>query len=218
MQQSSRKILSNQTGIHPDLEMIVTKHLHTTFQKPVSEYSHKIFTIADDCYRQYQRNFILDSGCGVGESCYHIARQNPQAFVLGIDQSEHRISSNSDWELPKNVLLLRADIIDFWRLAVDAGWQLSQHFLLYPNPWPKKKHLQRRWHGHAVFPLLKDLGGLLELRTNWQIYGDEFSRAINFLTNQPCKLEPWQPDIAITPFERKYQNSAQQLYRLTFLF
>ena len=34
----------------------------------------------------------------------------------------------------------------------------EQHYLLYPNPWPKAKHLQRRVHGHGSFPLLLQLG------------------------------------------------------------
>lgn len=214
MKQPSREISSNQKGIHPDLEAIVEKYILSAFRKPITAFNLQAFEIAEKWYQKNPDNFILDSCCGVGESTYHIARQYPDAMVIGVDQSEHRIESNSDWELPKNALLLRADLIDFWRLAADNGWKLRRHFLLYPNPWPKKKHLQRRWHGHPVFPVLKQLGGELELRTNWQLYAEEFSLAMKLLTGQASMTEKWFPQSPITPFERKYQSSGQELYRV----
>jgi len=218
MTQSSRIIKSNQLGIHHDLEDIVRKHMNTAFQKPVTDFNRKAFDVADKLYRQHRGNFILDSGCGVGESTFHLANNNPEAFVIGVDQSLHRIERNHDWTLPDNALLLRADLIDFWRLAAKANWQLNQHFLLYPNPWPKKKHLQRRWHGHPVFPMLKVLGGKIELRSNWLIYAEEFVQAFSILSGQNAILETWQPQQTITPFERKYQNSGQMLYRVSCTF
>ena len=56
--------------------------------------------------------------------------------------------------------------------------QFKSTLFLYPNPWPKKKHLGRRWHGAPVFPALVKLGGELEMRSNWQTYLDEFALAL----------------------------------------
>ena len=215
MQQPSRSIISNQQTMHPDLDVVIEKHLASVYQKPILAFNQSAFEIADKLYQQYQGDFILDSGCGVGESTYHIAKSFPDAFVLGVDQSKHRIDTNSEWTLPENALLLRADLIDFWRLAAAANWQLSRHYLLYPNPWPKKKHLQRRWHGHPVFPVLKALGGEIELRTNWRIYAQEFSHALNLLMEKNYQMEIYVPEKALTPFERKYQLSGQELYRVS---
>ena len=93
------------------------------------------------------------------------------------------------------------------------NWKLDQHYLLYPNPWPKKKHLQRRWHGHPVFPTLIKLGGKLELRTNWKTYVDEFSKAVEIVTGNLNPVEEFIPTERLTPFEEKYQVSGQGLYR-----
>ncbi|PCJ49718.1 MAG: SAM-dependent methyltransferase [Gammaproteobacteria bacterium] len=216
--QPSRIISSNQHDVHPDLERLVSKHLQTPFHKPISELNKEAFVLANDLYKRHQGNFILDSGCGVGESSYHIAKLYPDAFVLGVDQSEHRLQINSEWDLPDNAQLIQANLIDFWRLAVESNWLVKHHFLLYPNPWPKKKHLQRRWHGHAVFPFLKELGGTLELRTNWKIYADEFKTALSLLSKNECYFEQFEPLNPITPFERKYQLSNQKLYRVTLSF
>lgn len=214
MQKTSRHISSNQPDCHPDLESTVEKHIRHEFQRPILSHNKKAFAVADDIYQQHSDNFILDSGCGVGESTYHIAKNNPDAFVLGIDQSEHRLALNNDWHLPSNALLLRADLIDFWRLAVASNWKLTEHYLLYPNPWPKKKHLARRWHGHPVFPAVLKLGGRLELRSNWAIYVEEFSRAVNKSLALKTEIEQWNPESFITPFERKYAAGDQGLFRL----
>lgn len=218
MQQTSRIIISNQQSIHPELDCVVKKHLKSSFQKPISDFNQQAFAIADQLYQQHSGTFILDSGCGVGESTFHIANQYPDALVIGVDQSEHRINCNNDWQLPPNAHLIRADLIDFWRLAAKAGWQLSYHFILYPNPWPKKKHLQRRWHGHPVFPVLSQLGGQIELRTNWQIYAAEFAQAFTIVSNMASKknytINPYTTDTIMTPFERKYLQSKQPLFQV----
>ncbi|MFT5522026.1 MAG: tRNA (guanine-N7-)-methyltransferase [Enterobacterales bacterium] len=240
---SSRIITSNQLGIHPELEAIVKKHIQQPFQKPISELNLLAFDKANEIYKKHQHNFILDSGCGVGESTYQLATKFPDAFVLGVDQSEHRLQSNNQWTLPDNAFLIQANLIDFWRLAVNSGWNVKRHYLLYPNPWPKKKHLQRRWHGHPIFPILKELGGTLELRTNWLIYAEEFKVALSLLLDKEllekehlgkkllgkefvdvgflskqCQLSAYSPTSAITPFERKYQLSGQELYQLLISF
>jgi len=110
------------------------------------------------------------------------------------------------------VIWLRAELATFWRLAVQAGWRLHRHFLLYPNPWPKPGHLRRRWHAHPVFPDLLQLGGRLELRSNWAVYAEEFAVAVNHALGtrvQPMRLAGSDD---LSPFERKYRASGHALY------
>ena len=115
--------------------------------------------------------------------------------------------------MPANALLVRADLVDFWRLLAESGIRLARHYVLYPNPWPKIGHLSRRWHGHPVFPSMLQLGGVLECRSNWHIYIDELCFAIEYLTQRPAVCEPFAPECALTPFERKYLHSGHPLYR-----
>ena len=117
--------------------------------------------------------------------------------------------------MPDNALLIRADLADFWRLARQAGWRLDAHFLLYPNPWPKPGHLQRRWHGHPVFPDLLGLGGRLEIRSNFRLYIEEFQAALRFVGVCAGEVVSFRPEIPISPFEAKYAASGHELFRLT---
>ena len=52
---------------------------------------------------------------------------------------------------PKNLYMIRAELADFWYLICHhSDWCIKEHYILYPNPYPKNKHLQRRWHGKCI--------------------------------------------------------------------
>lgn len=206
---NSRSVTSNQEGIHPDLEVIVKRHLQNPYQKPISEYANDILDQIEKKRQEIGGKLILDSGCGTGVSTIKLAEQFPDDLIVGIDQSENRLSKSKE---KNNVLFFRANLIDIWLLMEKNNWKIDQHYLLYPNPWPKKKHLQRRWHGHPVFPTLIKLGGKLELRSNWKTYVEEFSKAVEIITGDSRSVEEIMPSESLTPFEKKYQDSGQGLY------
>ena len=193
----------------------MAKHLTCSYQRPIPTIAQQTFTAVKAKIERVKRPIILDSGCGIGYSSQLLAEQHPEHWVLGIDQSVHRLAKAEQQKQPDNLLLIRANLIDFWRLAVAAKWILDKHYLLYPNPWPKKQHLKRRWHGHPVWPDLVALGGQLELRTNWLIYGLEMHRALELSGIEADSVESFSPETYLTPFEQKYHLSGQELYRLT---
>jgi tRNA (guanine-N7-)-methyltransferase len=215
MQVHSRSIASAQDGPHRDLEARVRRHLAYPFRKPILDYNRAALATALAAHADWnpQAPLILDAGCGVGWSTQRLAERYPDHFVLGIDQSLDRLNRGKPLPLPANALLLRADLVDFWRLLAEDGIRLARHYNLYPNPWPKIGHLARRWHGHAVFPVWRALGGELECRSNWRIYIEEMALALGWLNDQPVAAEPWWTEDPITPFEKKYLASGHQLWR-----
>ena len=96
-----------------------------------------------------------------------------------------------------NVWLVRAELVDFWRLlwqhqqqqrptsSSSLNFTISQHYLLYPNPYPKSKRLKQRWYAHPAFPLLlAQVGagsGKTILRSNWKQYLEEFAEATEIM-------------------------------------
>ncbi|TMO70297.1 tRNA (guanine(46)-N(7))-methyltransferase TrmB [Pseudoalteromonas aurantia] len=213
---NSRCIVSNQPSLHEKLDEIVNKHLTAEFKKPIAAHTQKAFDEVNQRVQAFTGDIILDSCCGVGESTANLAKLHPKALIIGIDKSSHRLDKH-DVEYKQTdsgqYILVQADLNDFWRLAVAANWQPTHHYLLYPNPWPKAKHIGRRWHGAAVFPFIVKLGGQLEVRSNWDIYVREFARALH-LAGHPVAVEPYSSEQAITPFERKYWMSGQSSTRL----
>ncbi|TKB51481.1 SAM-dependent methyltransferase [Ferrimonas sediminicola] len=213
---NSRSILSNQPGVHERLPALVRKHLAGPFRKPFHDATLETFYRIRAWIRADGRPLIFDSCCGVGESTANLAGRHPGSLVIGMDKSAHRLGKHEGYrQEADNYLLARVDLNDFWRLAAADGWRLSHHYLLYPNPWPKSAHLQRRWHGAAVFPYLLMLGGDLEMRSNWPLYLQEFAQALS-LAGIAAQVGPLALDGEdLTPFERKYRLSGQPLYRLT---
>jgi len=164
----SHIVFSRQTTKHKNLCCIVRRHLATQYKQPIRDFNVQIFKQIESTKNICFAPVILDSGCGTGESTRLIAREFPSSLVIGIDKSLHRLRKSglnvdNGFIHTDNYILARMNIVDFWRLAADASWQLQKHFILFPNPWPKPAHLKRRWHAHPVFPFLLSLGGHLEL-------------------------------------------------------
>jgi len=210
---NSRSVTSRQTGIHQALAARVERYRRTSFRRPFARHSQQAFEVAQRIVEAHGLPLILDAGCGVGDSTRALARQFPDHLVLGVDRSANRLSRQRP-NTPSNCHLIRANLIDFWRLARKAGWQLARHYLLYPNPYPKPQHLTRRFHAHPVFQDLLALGGIFECRSNWRIYIDELQLALHLhgIVAQVEQLT-FQPE-PLTAFERKYQASGQTLWRL----
>lgn len=208
-----REVTSNQSDIHPNLVSMVTKHLRHEFKKPYAQHNVDAFNKTTAWVANRKQPLILDSFCGTGESSRHIAKQFPDALVIGVDKSAARLQRHQSDENKglNNYFLVRADVDDFWRLAVDTNWQLQHHFLLYPNPWPKSAQLHYRVHGSAVFPALIKLGGNITLRSNWKLYVDEFATALAITGNAP-EAVTYHPATTVSAFERKYHLAGQTLW------
>ena len=212
---NSRFISSAQDGPHRDLDELVRRHMAHPFRKPIADYNREAFAAAMTAWKEFgqEKPLILDAGCGVGWSTLNIAERFPDHFVIGVDQSIDRLSRGKPMALPANAVLMRADLVDFWRLLAESGVRLARHYNLYPNPWPKIGHLARRWQGHAVFPVWRELGGEVECRSNWRIYIEEMAQALSLLAEQPVVAEPYATEQPMTPFEKKYLASGHQLWR-----
>ena len=211
---NSRVVESSQTAPHPRLREIVVRHLDMPYRRAPSEAGRAAFATVVE---RLQEPFVLDAGCGTGASTLALARLFPQHVVLGVDKSAARLAtSQRALEAERscaNAILLHCELVDFWQLAAAAGLRCARQFLLYPNPWPKPEHVMRRWHAHPVLPCMLALGGAIELRTNWQVYAQEFAQALRIAG---VEIECSALDIGpqpLTPFERKYAASRHTLWR-----
>lgn len=212
----SKSVTSTQTGPHEKLVATVRLHMNSDYKKPYRQHNldaYKILTQA--IAKQKYTGLILDSCCGTGMSTRILANRFPQSLVVGLDQSIKRLEKITEgMEKPNNCLMLQANCEDLWRLCANAGIRFDAHYILYPNPWPKINHLKRRWHGHSVFPVLKNIAPTTVLRSNWKLYLQEFSFAWEILTGKKSCVESLNIDYAMTLFEKKYSNSGQNIFEL----
>ena len=210
----SRLVETNQTGIHQDLSELVQKHAQTTYKRPIPDFSRFAFEEFEQSFRlSEKKQIIMDSCCGTGESTAFLAASHPEAFVIGIDRSAIRLQKHHQKKL-KNYTILRADVEDFWRLLAKHYENcVILHTIYYPNPYPKSRHIMRRWHGHPLFSTMLRLANVTELRTNWRLYADEWAFASSLLGYTP-ESEIIPVAEPITAFERKYAASGHELTRV----
>jgi len=236
---------------HPEVGAAALRHaanLHRYLESPLHGPTVEAFDAAVDWLDSVDptgsRPLVLDSGCGTGRSTRLTALRSPAALVLGVDRSLSRLERGgraTDEDLPENALLVRAELASFWRLLLSSregelAARVARHQLLYPNPYPKPSQRGKRWHCHPALPVALQLGGALEVRSNWLPYLVEFREAVLSVAHGgarvppplraaaaahlPARLEPvvLRADAegadALTLFEAKYHALDDGLYRL----
>jgi tRNA G46 methylase TrmB len=205
-------VASNQHGVHEKLAAQVQKHLASDYARPPADHSQRAFEQLLAALER-PRPLVLDSFCGTGHSTAALAMAYPGHLVVGVDQSADRLSRHAGTG-EGEYLLLQADCEDIWGLLLRHDLGVDHHYLLYPNPWPKHKHLGRRVHGSGAFQWLLGLGGTVELRSNWQLYVEEFGIAM-LLAGHPGAISELNADQPLSLFEQKYRNSGHTLWRYT---
>ena len=216
MRKSSQRVSTNQTGPNPKLKQILGDKSPYIAYYPVSL---NVLEICQKIKKEQEKNdwgLLLDSGCGTGDSTINIAKSNPDCLVLGIDKSSKRLKQAQQKIKPENVRFITANLVEFWIGLKLVNVSIAANFILYPNPWPKQKHLKKRWHAHPVMPLLPMISKYIELRTNWRVYAEEFCGSLTQLTGSEITVEKIHPNKPISAFEEKYVYSNHELFRLRY--
>jgi len=218
---NSSQVSSNQDGPNVQLADCVKRNLRNAWCEPLHPPSVRAFEeLSAMLTTDEVTKLVLDSGCGTGGSTKALAERYPEKTVIGVDRSAARLRQLPPGSLVArqgNCIWVRARLESFWRLVYGANWEVQKHYLLYPNPWPKSDQMNKRWHAHPVFPVVLALCDNIELRTNWDIYAEEFASVIEWSTGERPRVGQFSPIEPISPFERKYSASAHPLYRVRTL-
>lgn len=210
----SRPVTSGQSVPHPRLLEHLRRRRGRPLRRPVAAHTvAAVEALAPILNEAPARPIVLDAGCGTATSTAQLEQAHPGAWILGVDQSAKRLGFDGPLRRQSDrQVLLRAEVGDLWRCLVERKVQLSHHYLLYPNPWPKAEHLFRRWHGHPALEHGLRLGGQLELRSNWRLYVEEWALAMSALVGVEAPVVRLSVETPLTPFEAKYAASGHPLF------
>lgn len=124
-----------------------------------------------------ERPIGVEIGFGMGHALLEWARVEPDWQLLGIDVYQPGIGSlmaKLEAESLPNVRAVEADAEPCVRELFATG-SVREFRILFPDPWPKKRHAKRRliqpdFAKHIARSL--EMGGCLRLATDWQPYAE----------------------------------------------
>lgn len=89
---------------------------------------------------------VLEIGCGHGHYLTAYAQQHPQSCCLGLDlvtKRIHKANAKRDKRNLRQLHFMKAEIREFM-MAWPGHLCLERIFVLFPDPWPKKRHTKNR--------------------------------------------------------------------------
>ncbi len=164
---------------------------------------------------------VIEVGFGDGRYLAHLALSHPDWNLLGVE-----VSLGSVWRAYRrmiregisNVKLFRGDARFVVRNVI-AENSLSRIYVKFPDPWPRKKHRERRLLRASFFKLLStrlEDGGHLSFTTDHAEYFNfalEEARSTGYF--QITKGEP--PSAALeTKYARKWREMKKEIFHAEF--
>ena len=119
-------------------------------RRPLSKKQKKLlkFTLEKFLFEKkiiHNNKKFLEIGFGYGENLIHLSKNNPNTSIIGCEVYEPGIANlveKIETENLKNIYIYPKNIFSlFGNLKKNS---FDKVFILYPDPWPKKKHFKRR--------------------------------------------------------------------------
>ena len=175
----------------------------------------------------HANKFSIEIGFGDGEVLLQLASKNPDTGYLGIEVYRPGVGKCllglNEMEL-KNVRVSTSDVRDVLlrQLTPDS---LNEVFILFPDPWPKKRHHKRRLISPEFISLCANrmvAGATLCFATDSGNYAEyalsQLTASKEFENIEQCggfySGEPVRPQ---TRYERKALARGEKIYDLLFV-
>jgi tRNA (guanine-N7-)-methyltransferase len=169
----------------------------------------------------YGRNapIEVDLGCGDGSFLVEVAAANPARDFLGIERLPGRIRSAQRKITERGLTNARVLLVET-SYAVEKmlpASSVTQFYLMFPDPWPKRRHWGRRVVTKDFFASIHRAlapQGVLRIATDQVAYFREIERLAGKATQFVVSLDP-EPPPARSTFEKRFSQS--EIYRLRLL-
>ena len=173
-----------------------------------------------DLVRLFGRNACLevDLGCGDGSFLCELAQQFPERNFLGIDRLTKRVEKvRRKAAKIDNVRVLPTDTLFGVRYLLPEN-SVQTFYLLFPDPWPKRRHQERRIFTCGFLDAIAtalEQDGALRVATDQVDYFRQMERLSH--DHSQFEIVPPSPNDAVFPltkFERGFRQQGVPIYRL----
>jgi len=161
----------------------------------------------------------VDLGCGDGSFLCELARQFPEKNFLGIERLTKRVENvRRKAKKIENVRVLRADTLFAVRDLLPES-SVGTFYLLFPDPWPKRRHQFRRVFTRDFLDAIAvalEQEGILRVATDQLDYFRQIERLSRaHLQFQVVPVSTDESVLPLTRFEGKFRDRGAPIYRLT---
>jgi tRNA (guanine-N7-)-methyltransferase len=161
----------------------------------------------------------VDLGCGDGSFLCEMAQQFPKSNFLGIERLTKRVKKvRRNAEKIGNVRVLRADTLFAVRYLLPES-SVETFYLLFPDPWPKRRHQFRRIFTRDFLDAIAaamEKHGVLRVATDHLDYLFQIERLSRaHLQFQVVPQSSNDAVLPVTKFERTFRGQGVAIYRLT---
>lgn len=207
----------------------ITPGQQQAFATQWSQFGLKLADGMLDYQMQFKRNAPcrLEIGFGMGQSLLAYAKEHRDENLIGIEAHIPGIGAlllGIQMAGLENIRVFNGDAIDILKGCIPDSSLESIH-IFFPDPWPKRRHHQRRIiQADNVKLMLQKLmpKGQLHLATDWQDYAAQMMQVLSQeeqLVNlasphQFAMRSPFRP--IVTKFERRALSDKRQIWELQF--
>ncbi|MCF7668372.1 MAG: tRNA (guanosine(46)-N7)-methyltransferase TrmB [Verrucomicrobia bacterium] len=159
----------------------------------------------------------VELGSGDGSFLVEYARMHPERNFIGVERLLGRIK-----KLDKKGR--RAGLTNLKAISIEAGYFIqyllpcavvSTLHVYFPDPWPKKKHRNRRLISAGFPGLAKRVlapGGICYFRTDSEDYSEQISLVFSESPDFKRTETPWELADIQTDFEKEFRSEGKNVH------
>ena len=161
-----------------------------------------------------EKDIILDIGFGTGDSAIELKSMFPEHEIIGIESYKPGVKNL----LNKGIYVHYGDALEV--IEKISNNTISQIYMLFPDPWQKKKHRKRRLFNEYTFRVIKSIikkNGLFHFSTDNINYALEARKIINKVISENIMFSKNRGYRPITKFEKKSITKKNFVFDLIYI-
>tara|TARA_B100000941_G_scaffold155512_1_gene110346 strand:- start:600 stop:1220 length:621 start_codon:yes stop_codon:yes gene_type:complete len=122
-----------------------------------------------------KKKLLLEIGIGMGENLIYLSKKNVEKNIIGVDPFKNGMVNVSDYCMNYNIKNIYLYPFVFQKfLNKFKKYRFNTIYILFPDPWPKKKHHKRRIVNERflrqIFKILKTNGKVFFSTDNYDYF------------------------------------------------
>lgn len=205
------------------------RHLSPTKQKVFEElwpsYGIDLATLFNNSNSPISKPLVLEIGFGYGEHLFHWAAANENKNFLGAEIHCPGIANLLALLAVRplnNLKIYQGDVVELLQQAAPGIFE--EVAILFPDPWPKRRHQKRRLIQPDFIRLLHEkitCGGILQIATDWEDYAEQIKTLFynsNFFSSLKNEaIDSYARRAVITRFEQRGLAKNHRIFNLTYV-